>query len=36
MSETVEKFIWFENRAKNNLSQVEWDKIKKDINKYLI
>lgn len=27
---------WFENRAKNNLSQTEWNWVKKNIEKYLI
>lgn len=27
---------WFENRSKNDMSQKEWDNIKKNINKYFI
>jgi len=34
--ENLQFLTWFENRAKNNLSQVEWNKLKQNINNYLI
>ncbi len=27
---------WFENRAKNNLTQQEWDAVKRNIRLYLV
>jgi len=34
--ENLQFLSWFENRAKTNMSQQEWDKLKKNINKFLI
>jgi hypothetical protein len=34
--ENLQFLTWFENRAKNNLSQLEWDNIKRNIKNYLI
>jgi 5-methylcytosine-specific restriction endonuclease McrA len=27
---------WFENRAKNNMTQAEWDRVKQNMKEYLI
>lgn len=27
---------WFENRCKNNMSQIEWDNIKDNIEEYFV
>jgi 5-methylcytosine-specific restriction endonuclease McrA len=34
--DNLQFLTWFENRAKNNLSQTEWNIIKKNIGDYLI
>lgn len=34
--ENLQFLSWFENRAKNDMLQSEWDVIKKNISKYLI
>ena len=34
--DNLQFLTWFENRAKNNLSQEEWNKIKDNIGDYLV
>jgi len=34
--ENMQFLTWFENRCKNDLSQIEWDSIKKNIESYFI
>ena len=34
--ENLQFLSWFENRAKNNLSQSEWDELKRNIRNYLV
>ena len=34
--DNLQFLTWFENRAKNNLSQEEWNKIKENIGDYLV
>ena len=34
--ENLQFLSWFENRCKNDMTQLEWDEIKKNINKYFV
>jgi len=34
--DNIQFLTWFENRCKNNISQDDWDNIKKNIEKYFI
>ena len=34
--ENLQFLSWFENRCKNDMTQLEWNEIKKNINKYFV